>query len=204
MRKLEQIVIVVLMVSCCARSLATLNGFNQIPTPDVQPTGLMTVSVQSQNTAIGNGLQLQFEVGVADRVGIEYIRGFEPGRDEVDAEYGILDHGPYLISVGAFDVGDRFRPQLFVQAGYQSDRWYLVAGTQRQESNFYGIFGVQYSFSARYQILFDYVSGSESFTAAGVNVNLTPTLSFNPGVFVTNSAPHRAFLYYWLGWNVKL
>jgi hypothetical protein len=49
----------------------------------------------------------------------------------------------------------------------------------------------------------DYLGGSDNFATVGVTVALTPNLSFNPAIYISNSKGHRAFGYGVLSWNVK-
>ena len=57
----------------------TTKGLNQIVTPDIQPTGMLSLSVQAQHSAIGNDLQAQYELGLSKTFEVAVFQGLKPG-----------------------------------------------------------------------------------------------------------------------------
>ena len=49
----------------------------------------------------------------------------------------------------------------------------------------------------------DYQQGTDNFATIGITYALTPRLSMNPGLYITNSTPRHAYPYVVLTWNVR-
>jgi hypothetical protein len=187
-----------------APALANINGFNQIATPDVEPDGLLSIGLQQVNPYMYNSVQLQAELGIADRLGVAVFRGFEPGSVEVDAELAIINRDPYLLSVGMLGMENRYKPQPFIEGGYYIGNWYLVAGLQRQEKNTLGVAGVGHNVTPNLQLVSDYIAGDYNFSTLGFTYYLTPTFSVASAAFVTNTTPRRTYGLFWLSLDVKV
>lgn len=196
-------ILLIWLAGYSAPALANINGFNQIASPDVQPDGLLSISLQAVNPDMYNSRQLQAELGIADRLGVAVFRGFEPGNLEVNAELALVNRGPYLLSVGMLGVENRYKPQLFIEGGYYIGNWYLVAGLQRQEKNTLGVAGVAYNVTPSFQLVTDYVAGEYNFSTLGFTYYLTPTISFASAAFVTNTSPRTTYGLLWLSLDVK-
>ena len=163
-------------------AFATIVGLNQIVTPDIQPEGVLAISAQSQNPALGNPKQLQFELGLTKRFEIAVFRGFSPGQTVFNAEYAIVQSPSFLLSTGLLGTGNQLKTQPFIEAGYYRGKGFVVAGIQEDGSNIVGAFGFAYRITPRAQFsTADYITGPGNFATAGVSLQLTPNLSFNPG-----------------------
>jgi len=49
----------------------------------------------------------------------------------------------------------------------------------------------------------DYQQGTDNFATIGIAYALTPRLSMNPALYITNSTPRHAYPYVVLTWNVR-
>lgn len=185
-------------------AFATILGLNQIATPDIQPEGVLSVSVQAQNPALGNPRQLQLELGLTKRFGVGAFRGFSPGETAFGAEYGIVQTPSFLLSTGLLGVENKLKMQPFLEGGYYRGKGFLIAGIQEQESTMLGVFGFGYHITPKVQFWADYVGGSGNFATAGLSVELSPNLSFNPAIFISNTSPHRAYGYGAVTWSMKV
>ena len=188
----------------CLPASATIVGLNQIATPEIQPEGMLAVSVQGHNPALGNPWQLQLELGLTKRFEVALFRGFSPGQTVFNAEYAIVQTPSFLLSTGLLGVENKLRTQPFLEGGYYRGKGFVIAGIQEQESAILGVFGFGYHVAPRVQFWADYVSGPGNFATAGVSLDLSPNLVFNPAVYVSNGSPHRAYGYGVLTWSVKV
>lgn len=198
-----------LICQLCAALLAspgfaTTKGLNQIVTPDIQPKGVLSVSFQGQNSAIGNSLQLQLELGLTKSFEIALFRGFQPADVVLGAELGLVRSRSFLVSTGLLDLQGEFKAQPFIEAGYYAKKQFVIAGVQEQGGPEVGIFGYGYQVSPKILAMADYLGGSENFATAGLTLDISPTLSFNPAIYISNSSPHRAFGYAVLTYNITL
>ena len=55
---------------------ATVQGLNQIPTPDVQKPGALSIAYQQIDPVLGNRYQAQFDLGVTPRLELDVYRLF--------------------------------------------------------------------------------------------------------------------------------
>ncbi|HEY3413045.1 MAG TPA: hypothetical protein VGM51_08305 [Armatimonadota bacterium] len=189
----------------CGRSGATTKGLNQIVTPDIQPVGILSLSFQAQHEAIGNALQFQTEYGVTPRFEVAFFEGMKPGLQTAAAEYGLINHGPYLLSTGFTGwSSDGSAPQPFLEGGYYVGAHKAIAGLLRNGAHSQAVLGYAYQSNPVLQWQVDYQSGEGNSSTAGFTYNLTPSLSFNPALYRTNDSPHHTFGYAVLTWNVKL
>jgi hypothetical protein len=184
---------------------ATTKGLNQIITPDIQPAGVLSLSYQQQDPYIGNASQVQFEIGITRRFEAAVFQGFVPGQTTLGFEAAIADKLPYLLSAGMANwnmTGPA--PWPFVEGGYYSGSHKAILGFTRVLSSDEAILG--YAFQARPQLLLqiDYQSGPGNSATAGFTYSLSPALTVNPSVYVSNGAPHHIHGYVVVSWNVGL
>lgn len=191
-----------LCAAATAPAGATTKGLNQIVTPDIQPRGVLTISPQVQNSAIGNSLQLQFELGITRRTEIAIFRGFRPGATVLNLEWGLVQGKQFLLSTGILSMQDRLKPEPFLEGGYYSGDLAFIAGIQRQSPNYAGVFGAAYQVRPRLLAAVDYMTGPDNYLTAGVTYRLSSRLTFNPAVYLSNRAPHRTLGYGVLSWDV--
>jgi hypothetical protein len=184
---------------------ATTKGLNQIVTPDIQPEGQLSISYQQQDPSIGNASEIQLELGITKRFEVAVFQGFSPGEQVLNAEYGIIQGTPWLLSAGFLgwsDTGSGAQP--FVDGGWYKGPWQLSLGAvtvpgapghPNDEYTTEGIFGVAYKVDPRMQVQADYQTGSGNSTTAGFTYAVTPSLSFNPSLYVGNDPGHKAVGY---------
>jgi hypothetical protein len=185
-------------------SYATTKGLNQIVTPDIQPKGVLSISGQDENAALGNPQQLQLELGLTDSSEVAVFQGLSPEQTVFNAELGLVQKKNFLLSTGLVGAQTEAKYQPFLEGGYYTGKAEIIAGIQRQNGAYLGVFGASYQALPRLLIAADYISGSSNFATAGVTYAISPTLSFNPALYISNQGPHRAFGYGVLSWNVKI
>lgn len=188
----------------CNVSFATTKGLNQIVTPDIQPTGILSLSYQWQDEEIGNSLQFQTEYGVTPRFEVAFFEGMRPGQQTVATEYGILAKGPYLLSCGFTGwTSNGDKPQPFVEGGYYVGPHKFIGGLIRNGSKSQAVLGYAYQASPTLLLQTDYQSGDGNSATVGFTVSITPTLSLNPAVYFQNGES-KALGYAVLTWNIKV
>ncbi len=186
----------------CTCAHATTKGLNQIVTPDIQPAGVLSTSPQFQNRAIGNPEEVRLEMGLTKTFEIAIFRGFSPGETTFNAELGLIQSKSFLLSTGVLGVESGQVAQPFIEGGYYVGKGFVIAGIQKQQT-YFPILGAGYQMTPRAVAMLDYLGTSANFATAGLTYTLTPSLSFNPAVYISNSSPHRALGYAVLTWNVK-
>ncbi len=97
------------LAMACVPALATTKGLNQIVTPDIQPAGVLSISAQVENSALGNSEQLQLELGITRTFEVAVFQGFTPNESSMGAELALIHHGPYLLSTGLLNVENRVK-----------------------------------------------------------------------------------------------
>ena len=182
---------------------ATTKGLNQIVTPDIQPLGQLSLSLQYQHPLIGNSFQTQQELGITKNFEIATFQGYKPGEQIMAAEIGLVQQKHVLLSTGFVNWSTRGNaPQTFLEGGYYSGNAKLVAGVQRTGNRTLGVIGGAYQANALVLIQVDYLSGRDNFATAGFTYSITKNLSFNPAMYVANAAHHRVYPYGVLSWTV--
>src|SRR4029453_8105743 len=88
------------ILSSVPSSFATTKGLSQIVTPDLQPKGDLSLSLQIQDERIANPYQLQAELGLTRWAEVAVFRGFQPDEWIFGTEIGLLTKEPFLLSVG--------------------------------------------------------------------------------------------------------
>lgn len=197
---------------------ATTKGLNQIVTPDIQPEGVLSISAQQEDPTIGNRYQIQLEQGLTRNFEVAYFQGFSPDQEVLNAELGLLQKPPYLLSTGFLGwTSDGIAPQPFLEAGYYKGSWETMVGVIRAESEAPAVGGAQrlqwateaitgaaYRVSPKLLCQVDYQAGSQNFATAGFTYSLSPTVTFNPAIYVSNSTPRKGYGYAVLTWNVQI
>ena len=195
---------------------ATTKGLNQIVTPDIQPKGQFSISVQKQDPNVGNRLELQGELGLTNNFEVAVFDATSPAVQVFNAEYGLYDKGPLLLSTGFLGwTTNGIAPQPFLEGGYYFKNLQLILGAERGPSqnagdgskpyNVYGtqaVTGIAYSPSSHLKLQVDYQSQDSNFATAGFTYAVTGSLSFNPAIYVTNSTPRKGYGYAVLTWTV--
>src|SRR5437763_611972 len=131
-RPLTIIVIIIVALSSAPSSFATTKGLSQIVTPDLQPTGDLSLSFQIQDKRIANPYQLQAELGLTRRAEVAVFRGFQPDEWIFGTEIGLLTKEPFLLSVGLVNWSPHLDvdPQPFIEAGYYTEHHKIIAGAK--------------------------------------------------------------------------
>lgn len=199
-------------------ALATTKGLNQIVTPDVQPFGSLSLSLQQQDPSIANRYEVQAELGLTRRFEVAIFQGASPPEQVANAEYSVIQKGPYLLSTGFFNWTTRgSAPQPYLEGGYYKGNVQAMLGVarvvaQRQDvaglvqnrHQYQSILGLGYRVHPRLLLQLDYQAGSANSATAGFTYNLSPQLQLNPAVYVSNAPSHHVFGYAVLTWNINL
>ena len=199
-------------------ALATTKGLNQIVTPDVQPDGILSFSLQQQDPNIANRYEAQIELGLTKRLEIAIFQGASPPEQVANAEYSILVNGPYLLSTGFFNWTTKgSAPQPYLEGGFYKGNTQLmlgaarvvteqmdVAGLVQNQHQYQAILGYGYRINKRTLIQLDYQSGTANSATVGFTYNVSPQLQFNPSLYVSNAAGHKLWGYAVLTWNIDI
>lgn len=199
-------------------ALATTKGLNQIVTPDVQPDGILSLSLQQQDPNIANRYEVQIELGLTRRFEVAIFQGASPPEQVANAEYSILVKGPYLLSTGFFNWTTKgSSPQPYLEGGYYKGNTQIMLGAARviaehqdvagfiqNQHQYQAILGYGYRINPRALIQIDYQSGTANSATAGFTYNVTPQLQFNPALYVSNGAGHKVWGYAVLTWNIDI
>ena len=195
---------------------ATTKGLNQIVTPDIQPAGQLSLSFQQQDPTIANRVEFQAELGITPRFEAAVFQGTSPAEQILNAEYGIYQGTPWLLSTGFLNWTTKgTQPQPFLEGGYYKGSFELIAGAIRVTSEGPGVGGAIRSFhetqsliggayrvSPRLLTQLDYQSGAGNFATAGFTYNVTPAVALNPAVYISNASPHKGYGYVVVTWTV--
>lgn len=168
---------------------ATTKGLSQIVTPDLQPEGDLSLSFQAQARDIGNPYQLQAELGITSWLEAAVFEGFSPREQNFNAQVGLVQHGPWLLSTGFINWSTSgSSPQPFLEAGYYTpkDKW--MAGAIRVQNQTQLLLGWAYDFNEIWRFQLDYQSGSNNFFTVGITCNVTDRLQLNPALYLSNGS----------------
>jgi hypothetical protein len=190
-------VVIILLFLSARSSFATTKGLSQIVTPDLQPEGDLSLSVQIQDKRIANPYQLQAELGLTKWAEVAVFRGFEPDEWIFGTEIGLLTKEPYLLSVGFVNWSPHLDvdPQPYIEVGYYTEHHKLIAGAIHAGYKNEAILGYAYDFNERWRVQVDFQSGSENSSTVGFTCNVTPNFQFNPALYVNNGPKHDLFGY---------
>ena len=183
---------------------ATTKGLNQIVTPDVQPYGQFSVSLQDQGAQIGDPYEVQLELGITHNFEAAYFQGFVPGEEILGVEYGIVAKGPWLLSTGVTGISPRGSTSFpFIEGGYYEGQSHIIAGVGRTLNQTQTILGYAYILNSRLTLQADYQSGDANSLTGGFTYALTPSLSFNPSLYLNNGSGNDVYGYAVLTYTFK-
>lgn len=182
---------------------ATIVGLNQIVTPDIQPTGVLSVSAQIEHPTIGNREELQLELGLGPRFEVGWFEGFKPDEGVFASELNLLQHGPHLLTAGVVNWSTRGGgAQPVLEYGYYTDTNHFVIGGIDANQSTEVLLGYRRQIVEPLSLSADFQSGTGNSTTVGFTYNLTSTISVNPALYYTNSRPHHLLGYVVFTWNL--
>ena len=178
-------------------SFATTKGLSQIVTPDLQPEGDFSLSFQAQSERIGNPYELQGELGLTKWAEVAVFKGFQPNELIFGTELGLIQHEPYLLSIGFVNWSPHSHvdPQPFIEAGYYTEHHKFIVGATHVDHRNEAIVGYAYDFNETWRAQVDFQSGSGNSSTIGFTCNLTKDFQVNPAIYVTNDSPHHVLGY---------
>lgn len=195
----------VLALGVAAAARATTKGLNQIVTPDIQPTGVLSLSAQAQHPGIGNSQEVQLELGLTPQCEVSYFHGFDPHEEILGGELNLVQRGPHLITIGAVNWSSRGGgAQPVVEYGFYSGPDHVIAGAIYAQRRTQAIVGYSRQLTDKLQVSADYESGDANAATLGFTVNFTPDLQMNPAIYFTNGSPHHVLGYVVISWNLPL
>lgn len=195
----------ILITSAIYTVKATTKGLNQIVTPDIQPLGQLSLSLQMQDAAIGNSLQVQLELGLTHNLEMALFQGFKPGDTLFNMEYGLIDKRPWLLSAGFINWSlDRSGIQPFVEGGYYKGRNEWMLGSIHINDQFLGLAGWGYQYSDKLLLQADFEGGRGNFTTLGFTYSVTPAFTINPSLYLSNHDLRKTAAYVVFTWTTTL
>ena len=170
---------------------ATMKGFSQIVTPDLQGDGDLSLSLQIQDKRIANPFELQAELGLTKWSEVAVFRGFQPDDWILGTEIGLLTKEPFLLSVGFVNWSPHLNvdPQPYIEAGFYTEHHKVIAGAIHASYKNEAILGYAYDFNQTWRVQVDWQSGSENSSTIGFTCNLTRDFQFNPAIYFSNDDP---------------
>ena len=188
---------VIASLAAAQMCFATTKGLSQIVTPDLQPEGDFSLSFQAQSERIANPYELQGELGVTKWAEVAVFKGFKPNELIFGTELGLIQHEPYLLSVGFVNWSPHSHvdPQAFIEAGYYTEHHKFIVGATHVDYRNEAIVGYAYDFNETWRAQVDFQSGSGNSSTIGVTCNLTKDFQVNPAIYVTNDSPHHVLGY---------
>gem|GEM_PF-351660 len=191
------IVVMMTILSSVPSSFATTKGLSQIVTPDLQPEGDLSLSLQIQDKRIANPYELQAEMGLTKWAEIAVFRGFQPDDWIFGTEIGLLTKEPFLLSVGFVNWSPHLDvdPQPYIEAGYYTEHHKVIVGAIHAGYKNEAILGYAYDFNERWRVQFDWQSGSENSSTIGFTCNVTRDFQFNPAIYFSNDDLSRVMGY---------
>ena len=193
--KIVALALAILWISPTA--FATTKGLSQIVTPDLQPVGDLSLSLQIQDKRIANPYELQAELGLTKWAEVAVFRGFQPDDWIFGTEIGLLTKEPLLLSAGFVNWSPHLNvdPQPFIEAGYYTEHHKIIAGAIHAGYKNEAILGYAYDFNERWRVQVDWQSGSENSSTIGFTCNVTPDFQFNPAIYFSNDDLGRVMGY---------
>jgi hypothetical protein len=191
------IAVMMVILSSALSSFATTKGLSQIVTPDLQPEGDLSLSLQIQDKRIANPYELQAEMGLTKWAEVAVFRGFQPDDWIFGTEIGLLTKEPYLLSVGFVNWSPHLNvdPQPYIEFGYYTEHHKAIVGAIHAGYKNEAIFGYAYDFNKTWRVQVDFQSGSENSSTIGFTCNVTRDFQFNPALYVSNDSEHDLFGY---------
>lgn len=188
-----------LLVACfpAPAAHATTKGLSQIVTPDLQPEGDLSLSLQIQDQRIGNPYEVQAELGVTKWAEVAVFQGFKPNEEIIGAEIGLLRNEPCLLSIGFVNWSPRtgVDPQPYIEGGYYTEHHKFIAGAIYAGYKNEAILGYAYDFNKQWRVQVDFQSGKDNSSTIGFTWNITPDFQMNPALYVTNDKSHELIGY---------
>ena len=193
----RRLILVVALCAAIPAAHATTKGLSQIVTPDLQPEGDLSLSLQIQDKRIANPYELQAEIGLTSFAELAVFKGFDPEEVILGTEIGLLKKEPYLLSVGFVNWSPQYNvdPQPYIEAGYYTEHNKFIAGAIQTESKTEAILGYAYDFNKQWRAQVDFQSGKENSSSIGVTWNITPDFQVNPAIYFANYHPERIMGY---------
>jgi hypothetical protein len=194
------------LILVAARVDATTKGLSQIVTPDLQPGGDLSLSVQIQDKRIANPYELQAELGVTKWAEVAMFQGFKPNEEIFATEFGISRKEPLLLSVGFTNWSPRsgVEPQPYIETGYYTTHNKFIAGAIHAGYKNEAILGYAYDFNKQWRAQVDFQSGAENSSTIGFTWNITPDFQVNPAIYFANYYPGRIMGYVVLTYTFHL
>jgi len=191
------IAVMIVILSSALSSFATTKGLSQIVTPDLQPEGDLSLSLQMQDKRIANPYELQAEMGLTKWAEVAVFRGFQPDEWIFGTEIGLLTTEPYLLSIGFVNWSPHLDvdPQPYIEFGYYTEHHKLIAGAIHAGYKNEAILGYAYDFNETWRLQVDFQSGSENSSTIGFTCNVTRDFQFNPALYISNDSNHDLFGY---------
>jgi hypothetical protein len=176
---------------------ATTKGLSQIVTPDLQPAGDLSLSLQMQDKRIANPYELQAELGLTSFAEVAVFKGFDPNELIFGTEIGLLTKQPYLLSIGFVNWSPHSHvdPQPLIEAGYYTEHHKISAGVIHAGYKNEAILGYAYDFNKTWRAQVDFQSGAENSSTIGFTWNITPDFQVNPAIYFANYHPDRIMGY---------
>ena len=191
------ITMVIVLLFSAPSSFATTKGLSQIVTPDLQPEGDLSLSLQIQDKRIANPYQLQAELGLTKWGEVAVFRGFQPDEWIFGTEIGLLTKEPWLVSVGFVNWSPHLDvdPQPYIEVGYYTEHNKFIAGAIHAGYKNEAILGYAYDFNQTWRVQVDFQSCKENSSTIGFTCNVTRDFQFNPAIYFSNDDPKRIFGY---------
>jgi hypothetical protein len=176
---------------------ATTKGLSQIVTPDLQPAGDLSLSLQIQDKRIANPYELQAELGLTSFAEVAVFKGFDPNELIFATEIGLLTKQPYLLSIGFVNWSPHSHvdPQPLIEAGYYTEHYKISAGAIHAGYKNEAILGYAYDFNKTWRAQVDFQSGAGNSSTIGFTWNITPDFQVNPAIYFANYHPDRIMGY---------
>lgn len=176
---------------------ATTKGLSQIVTPDLQPAGDLSLSLQMQDKRIANPYELQAELGLTSFAEVAVFKGFDPNELIFSTEIGLLTKQPYLLSIGFVNWSPHSHvdPQPLIEAGYYTEHHKIIVGAIHAGYKNEAILGYAYDFNQTLRVQVDFQSGAENSSTIGLTWNITPAFQVNPAIYFANYHPERIMGY---------
>jgi hypothetical protein len=186
-----------ILLGAASSSWATTKGLSQIVTPDLQPEGDLSLSLQVQDQQIANPYQFQAELGLTKWAEVAVFQGFKPNEEIIGTEIGILRTEPCLFSIGFINWSPRSQvdPQPYLEGGYYTEHHKVIVGAIHAGSKNEAILGYAYDFNKKFRAQVDFQSGRENSSTIGITWNITSDFQMNPALYVTNDKPHKVLGY---------
>jgi hypothetical protein len=198
MKRIIPVALVLALAAISAHSArGTTKGLSQIVTPDLQPEGDLSLSLQIQDKRIANPYELQTELGLTKWAEVAVFQGFKPNEEVIGTEFGLLRTEPCLLSIGFINWSPRSHvdPQPYIEAGYYTEHHKVIVGAIHAGYKNEAIFGYAYDFNKQWRVQVDFQSGRENSSTIGFTWNMTSDFQMNPAVYVTNDSRHNVMGY---------